>query len=78
MKEILDFGGTVLIILASLILTSKTASNPKIRIKALLLFLGSNILWIPFAILLGTPWFLITQCILLILNIKGIIYCKKG
>lgn len=78
MKVILDWAGTTLIILASILLTSKKASKPKIRLKVFTLFLGSNLLWIPLAILLILPGFFLTQCILLIINLKGIITCKRG
>ena len=77
MIEILDFCGTVMVLIAAFTFATKKASNPKIRIKAFLFFLGSNFVWIPMGIMLEIYWFLLTQIILLGINIKGIIVCKK-
>ena len=71
----LDWTGTVLIILGSIIIASKKASKPKIRLFALSFYLASNVFWIPFAILLRTYGLLITQIVLFIINLRGIIYC---
>lgn len=73
----LDWSGTILIILAAYILSSKKASNSKLRFKVFALFLGSNILWIPFAFILRAYGFFITQIILFFINLKGMITCKK-
>lgn len=40
-------------------------------------FVGSNIVLIPMGLLLGTYWFVSTQCVLGFLNIKGLRNCKK-
>ena len=75
--EILDWSGTILIIIAAFIIAHRKASNPNIRIKGLWLFFISNIVWIPLGFILNTPGFLLTQCILLAIDVKGIINCNK-
>lgn len=78
MIEILDFCGTILVLIAAFIFATKKASKPKIRLIAFSFFLGSNIIWIPMGIIIGIiPFFILTQIILLGINIKGIIVCKK-
>jgi len=74
---ILDWTGTIFIILGNFIITSERSFNPKIKLIALISYLISNILWIPFAILLNIEGLLITQVIFLLTNIKGIYYCIK-
>ena len=69
----LDWSGTILIIIAAYLLSLKKASNPKLRFKVFALFFGSNIVWIPFALILRTYGFLITQIILFFINLKGMI-----
>jgi len=74
---ILDWVGTIFILIGNLIITSKLASKPKTRLFAISFYLVSNITWIPFAIMLETYGLLITQILLLFMNIKGIINCYK-
>ena len=74
---ILDWIGTFFIILGNYIITSERSFNPKIKLIAIIFYLISNIVWIPFAILLQVEGLLITQIILLLTNIKGIYYCIK-
>lgn len=77
LTQILDWVGTVMVLIAAFLFTMKSSANPKVRIKALLFYLGSNAVWIPFAIILSTWGFLLTQIILLGMNIRGIIHCKR-
>ncbi len=72
---ILDWTGTFFIILGSIFITSKKAFKPKIRLLTLSFYFLSNIFWIPFAIILETYGLLVTQIILLIINLKGIFNC---
>ena len=74
---ILDWTGTILIIIAAIILSSKISSNPKNRRWGFIFFLISNMFWIPFAILLQTYGLLITQVILFFINLRGIFNCIK-
>jgi len=71
----LDWSGTIFIIIGSIIFTSRKASKPKIRLFALSFYLLSNIFWSPFAIILETYGLLVTQIILFVINIRGIIIC---
>ena len=75
--NILDFAGTVMVLTAAYLFSLKKAYKPKIRLIAFSCFLISNTVWIPMGIIVGLPWFLLTQAILVILNTKGIIVCYK-
>ena len=74
---ILDWSGTILIIIAAIILSSKITSHPKNRMWGFIFFLISNMFWIPFAIILQTYGLLITQVILFFINLRGIFNCIK-
>lgn len=71
---ILDWSGTLFIILGSIILANKHI-NSKHRLIVFILYLISNLLWIPMSLVVGTYGLLLAQAILLIINIKGIIIC---
>lgn len=71
MIDFLDYGGMFCIILAAYIFTSKKAYSAKYRRMAITFYLISNGLWIPMAIILMIPGLLISQVILLLINIKG-------
>ncbi len=64
-----------MVLIAAFIFSLKRAYKPKLRLIAFSFFLGSNIVWIPMGFIVGLPWFLLTQGILVVLNIKGIIVC---
>lgn len=74
---ILDWIGTIMVLIAAFILSSKKSSKPKNRMYGFIFFLISNILWIPFAILLHAYGLLITQIILFFINLRGIFNCVK-
>jgi len=74
---ILDWIGTIMVLIAAFILASKMSSNPKNRKWGFGFFLVSNIFWIPFAILLHAYGLLVTQVILFFSNLRGIINCIK-
>jgi len=74
---ILDWIGTIFILLGNYLISSKGAENSKIRFIALGFFLISNIVWIPFAILLGVEGLLATQILLMPMNIRGILILRK-
>ena len=74
---ILDWTGTIFILLGNYILTSKLDFRLKIRMIAISFFLISNFFWIPFAIILGVEGLLVTQIILMIMNIRGILILRK-
>lgn len=74
---ILDWTGTILILIAATILSSKISSKPKNRMWGFIFFLISNMFWIPFAIILKTYGLLITQIILFFINLCGIFNCIK-
>ncbi len=57
--------------------TSKRISKPKFRRKALYFYVGSNAMWIPMSILLGAPFMLISQIVLLGINIRGFLNIRK-
>lgn len=69
----LDWVGTIFILLGNYMVSSKKAFRPKIRLFGLSFFLISNIVWIPFAILLEAEGLLTTQIILMTMNTRGII-----
>ena len=75
--DILDFCGTIMVLMAAFIFSMKRAYKPKLRLIAFSCFLGSNIVWIPMGFMVELPWFLFTQGVLVILNTKGIIICYK-
>ena len=75
--NILDFCGTVMVLTAAFLFSMKKAYKPKIRLIAFSCFLGSNFVWIPMGFIVGLPWFLLTQGILVVLNTKGIVICYK-
>ena len=81
MIEILDWGGTVLILIAAFIFTTKRAAIPKVRLAAICFYIGSGGFWIPYGIIIGIAnvsyGFLLTQIILLAINLKGIYNCTK-
>lgn len=74
---LLDWIGTIFIIFGSFIITLKKAFKPKVRLIALSSYLASNIFWMPFAIMLGTYGLLVTQVVLFLINLRGIINCKS-
>ena len=74
---ILDWIGTIMVLIAAFILSSKISSKPKNRMWGFIFFLVSNIFWIPFAILLQAYGLLVTQVILFFTNLRGIINCIK-
>lgn len=76
--QILDYLGTFFVIMAAFLFSSKSAAKPSIRKKAFILFLFSNALWIPMSILIGTYGLLVSQIILTMINIKGIVCIVKG
>ena len=75
--DILDFAGTIMVLTAAFLFSMKKAYKPKIRLTAFSFFLGSNFVWIPMGFIVGLPWFLLTQGILVVLNIKGVIVCYR-
>ena len=75
--DILDFCGTIMVLSAAYLFSLKKAYKPKIRMIAFSCFLASNVVWIPMGIMVELPWFLLTQGILVVFNIKGIIICYK-
>ena len=75
--SILDWCGTIFILLGNYIITTSLASKPKIRLIGISSFLLSNIFWMPFAIILGVEGLLITQILLMPMNIRGIRNCYK-
>ena len=74
---ILDFIGTVFIILGGFVITSKKASNPKIRRLALIFYSISVLVWIPFTILIGAYFMFFSQLIFCYINGKGLYFCAK-
>lgn len=75
--NILDFCGTIMVLTAAYLFSLKKAYKPKIRLIAFSCFLISNMVWIPMGFIVGLPFFLLTQSILVILNTKGIIVCYR-
>ena len=69
----LDWTGTTFILLGNYMVSSKKAFKPKVRLFGLSFFLISNIVWIPFAILLRIEGLLTTQILLMIMNVRGVI-----
>ena len=74
---IVDWIGTICVLIAAFIFAMKKAYKPKLRMIAFVFFLGSNAMWIPLGIILNTWGFLLTQSVLVIINIRGIINCRK-
>jgi len=71
---ILDWTGTIFIIIGSIILAKKDIKL-NFRLLVFIFYLVSNILWIPMSLFLGTYGLLLAQIILFFINIKGIIVC---
>jgi len=74
LSTMLDWSGTICIISGSIFLANKHVTS-KYRLIVFILYLISNLLWIPMSLLIGTYGLLLAQGILLIINIKGIIVC---
>ncbi len=72
-KIVLDWVGTFLIIIGTLLIASKNAFKPEIRLLGLSFYLISNIAWTPLAFLIKRPGLLLTQIVLFIINLNGII-----
>jgi len=77
MIEILDWSGTIFVLIAAFIIGGKKASIPKVRLIGLVFFLTANALWVPMAIILQTWGLLMSQVILVLINLRGIINCIK-
>lgn len=76
MTEILDYSGTVCVIIAALLFASKKANLPKTRKIAFTFFLLSNVFWIPMSLILQAYGLFISQIIMAIINTKGLINLK--
>jgi large-conductance mechanosensitive channel len=75
---ILDWVGTVLVIIGTLLITLKTAFKPEVRLCSLGLYFTGNIVWMPFALLIGQYGLFITQIVLFVINLNGIFICIKA
>ena len=73
----LDFFGTICIITAALMFTSKKVSNPKFRRIALYSYIGSNAFFFPLFISRGLLFNVISQVVLFLINIRGLIQIRK-
>ena len=74
---ILDWTGTIFILVGNYLVSSDGADKLTIRFIALSFFLISNIFWIPLAIILGVEGVFITQILLMPMNIRGILILRK-
>jgi hypothetical protein len=75
--EIIDWTGTVMVLIAAFVFAMKKAYKPKLRLIGFSFFLLSNCVWIPLGIILQTWGFLLTQIVLVVINIKGVVNCWK-
>lgn len=74
---LLEWGGSFLIIFGLLLLASKKASQPKIRMKGLIIAsIGCTILGI-FGLIINAYGVMITQLSATIIDIYGIINCRN-
>jgi hypothetical protein len=90
-NSIISWTSAILFIIATRKISGKNASNPKVRLKALWLYLIGSFFLISFALSLGAWKFIfflniegldssalvVSQSFIAVYNIRGIINCKR-
>jgi len=74
---IFEWIGTIFVLIGGLLITSKRASNPKIREVALFAYIVGTIAFGIFAYFIGAYGLLLTQTVFFFINVRGVINCIK-